>query len=324
MVRRRKPTKKFRKRRRAFKKKFSKTPAGNTLTRSFTYPSGNGIRADGIAYGGTATVSVTAFKHSMVNVGASDASMFLKYYQYYRITKVYITFKAISNPQIPVYQTLTAAAAVPTASLAGNCQVLLIPWRDGVAGPSWVGNQAYVTKLIQKYRQQRGVKFFLKPFEQLKKGFTVKYTPNTLNVGFETSGGVTGLTYYNYNPNYNKWIANNDDATEHYGYVAVVLQAGQSPLVIQCKQTITVQYKGKCNDPLMTIQPNSSDNSTRSATMEAVHLNGHSINLIDIDTDEFCCRSTNGAIANEQEVTPNTIDIGDGNDPDTDGLNPDV
>ena len=321
---RRKPTKKFRRRRRKFKKKFSKTPAGNTLTRSFSYPQGDGIRANGIPFGGTATVSVTSFKHSMVNVGASDASMFLKYYQYYRIKKVYLTFQAISNPLVPVYDAASSTTSVATPAVTGNCQVLLIPWRDGVAGPSWVGNADYVRKLMQKYRQQRGVKYFLKPFEQLKKGFTIKYTPNTLNVGFETAGGVTGLTYYNYNPNYGKWIANNDDATEHYGMTAVVLQAGQSPLVIQCKQSITVQYKGKCNDPLMTVTPNDEDTSTRSMTMEAVHLNGHSIDHIAVDTNEFCCRSTNGAMNNEQEDTPSELTIGDGNDPDTDGLNPDV
>ena len=260
----------------------------------------------------------------MVNVGASDASMFLKYYQYYRISKVYLTFKAITNNLQPVYQTLTAADPIPVVSSPGNVQVLLIPWRDGTAGPSWVGNNTYITKLVEKYRQQRGTKYFLKPFESLKKGFTIQYTPNTLNVGFETAGGVTGLTYYNYNPNYKKWIANNDDATEHYGYVCVVIQAGQAPLVLQVKQNITVQYKGKCNDPLMTIQPTSSENSKRAATMEAVHLNGHSLNHIEIDTSEFCCRSTNGAMANEDEDTPNTLDIGDGNDPDAEGLNPDV
>jgi hypothetical protein len=304
--------------------KKSKQPAGNTLTRSFSYPQGDGIHCNPIAYGGTPTVSVTSFKHSMVNVGASDASMFLKYYQYYRIKKVYLTFKAVSNPLLPVYQTLSAAAAVPSASLAGNCQVLLIPWRDGTAGPTWVGSTTYVRKLVEKYRQQRGVKYFLKPFESLKKGFTIKYTPNTLNVGFETAGGVTGLTYYNYNPNYMKWIANNDDATEHYGMVCIVIQAGQAPLVIQVKQSITVQYKGKCNDPLMTITPSSSDNSIRAANMEAVHLNGHSINHIAIDSGDFCCRATRGALANEDEDTPLEITIGDGNDPDGDGLNPDV
>lgn len=306
------------------KKKFNKQPAGNTLLRSFSYPQGDGIRANGIAFGAAPSVSVTSFKHSMVNVGASDASMFLRYYQYYRIKKVYITFQAISNPLVPVYDAASSTTSVATPAVTGNVQVLLIPWRDGVAGPSWSGNAAYVRKLMQKYRQQRGVKYFLKPFEQLKKGFTVKYTPNTLNVGFETNGGVTGLTYYNYNPNYNKWIANNDDATEHYGYVAVVLQAGQSPLVIQCKQSITVEYKGKCNDPLMTITPNDEDTSTRSMSMEAEHLNGHSIDHIELDTSEYCCRSTNGAMNNDNLNTPETIDIGNGNDPSSDGLNPDV
>ena len=266
------------------KTKYNKTPAGNTLTRTFQYPQGSGLYVEGVTPGGGATVSQTNFVHSMVNVGASDASMFLKYYQWFRIKRVYLNFQAISN-QVQQVQTGTG---IPTPYAGqGNAQILLIPWRDGIAFPSWVGSSAYIQKLIEKYRQQRGVKFFLRPLEQLRNGFSISYKPNTLNVGFETTGGVTGMTYHNYTPNYDKWIGNNDEATDFYGYACVIFQAGSSPISIQIKQSITCQYKGKCNDPLITITPNASEHFTRAMKMTAVHLNGHALNLPEIDTNEF-------------------------------------
>lgn len=300
------------KRRYKKKSKYNKTPAGNTLTRSFSYPQGGGIYVQGVVPGGGVTVSQTNFVHSMVNVGASDASIFLKYYQWFRIKKVYLTFQTITDKITQVLNT----SAIPTPYAGqGNCQILLIPWRDGIAFPSWVGSSAYVQKLIEKYRQQRGVKFFLRPLEQLKKGFTISYKPNTLNVGFETTGGVTGMTYHNYTPNYDKWIGNNDEATDFYGYSCVIFQAGASPISIQIKQSITVQYKEKCNDPLITITPNEEDLFTRAMKMTAVHLNGHALNHPDVDTDEYCSRSSNGAMANENANTPETIDLGLDNPP---------
>jgi len=313
---RKRPSKSFRRKRRTFKKKFNKsknrTPAGNTLTRTFQYPQGTGIYVNGVVPGSGVTVSQTNFVHSMINVGASDASIFLKYYQWFRIKRVYLTFQSLSD-QLEQVST-TSAVPTPYAGI-GNAQILMIPWRDGIAFPSWVGSSAYIQKLIEKYRQQRGVKFFLRPLEQLRKGFTISYKPNTLNVGFETTGGVSGMTYHNYTPNYDKWIGNNDEATDFYGYSIVVFQGGASPILIQVKQAITCQYKAKCNDPLITITPNDSDQFTRSMKMTAVHLNGHSLNHPEIDTDEFCCRSTDGVISNENEGTPETLDIGLDNPP---------
>jgi len=313
---RKRASKRFRRKRRTFKRKFkkSKTPAGNTLTRTFAYPQGGGIFVQGVVPGSGVTISQVLFKHSMINVGASDASIFLKYFQWFRIKKVYLTFKALSD-QIEQVIT-TTGIPTPYAGL-GNCQILLIPWRDGVTFPSWVGSTAYITKLIEKYRQQRGVKFFLRPLEQLKKGFSISYKPNTLNVGFETNGGVTGMTYHNYTPNYDQWIGNNDEATEFYGYTCVVFQGGASPILIQIKQSITCQYKGKCNDPLITIGPSSAEKMNRSMNMIAEHLNGHALNHPEIDTDEFCCRSTNGVVANENSDAPETIDFGLDNPPST-------
>jgi len=305
------------KRNRKSKKSRSKRPAGDSLTRSFAYPSGDGILVKGIPYGGGGSVSVTEIRHSLVNAGASDASMFLKYYQWFRIHRVYLTFKCISESLIPTYQ----STAVSTALLEpiGTAQILLIPWRDGVPLPTFIGTQTYVDKLVGKYRQQRGVKYFQKPIDQLKKGFTVSYKPNTLNVSFETTGGITGATYHAYSPNYDVWVSNNDNATEFYGYQVVVLQNGQAPIQLRIKQVITMQFKGKCNDPLITVVPNSADNSNRSMNMltasVAANAGGHDLVHTSIDTSEYCCRATGGVMENEQETTPETIDIGAGNDP---------
>lgn len=231
-------------------KRRNKSPSGDKLTRSFRYP-GLIFSQAGITQGTGPFYDTTKILHTLRDAGASDASVFCKYYQLYRIRKVYLKIRCLTDKLV---QTNSASTASPPGvyPMLDRCAVHCIPWRDGVNIPTMTA------QILQKLRQQKGAKSFNLPFSQLKKGFTIKYTPNTLDVGFESQGV---LTYNNYRPQYGQWLSNNDMGTVHYGYIIIIEQYSQSALQMALSQTITVDFKYKINDPLISIENTTTSNS---------------------------------------------------------------
>lgn len=292
-----------RKSRRRRRKRKSRGVAGDKFTRSFPYPPDN-FQIQPVAYGASPTFSLTEYKFNLDNIGAADASKFLHFYQWYRISKIYLTIRAITREAIPVFQPGTT---VPTIPQEGNVEVLVVPWRDGRVMAVSSINQS----LFDKLRQTKGAKHFRKPFASLAKGFTMKMTPNTLNVGFSAQPSGT-LQYFNYSPQYGRWITNNDGSVNHFGYQILVAQAGQSPLALKCSATVTIQYRNKCVDPLVGLEAETADNTTTHAVMKVpsgASGSGHALSTASHDSTQFRCVSDmmkNEALADPSEAYNDT------------------
>lgn len=282
-------------RKKTFRKKRNKrkAPAGDKLTRTFKYTEAI-IPCPGIAGGSGPLYQTSTLTHSMTDAGAADASVFLKYYQFFRLKKIYLKIRTLNTR---LEQTIDYNANNQTpAGIMDRCHVHCIPWRDGVMMP------ALTTLILTKLKQTKGCRTYTLPFTQLRKGVTISYTPNTLDIGYETSGVVT---YNNYRPNYGQWIANNDAATKHYGYIIIVEQYGQSPIQLGLSQSVTVDFKYKCNDPLVTLEATTEENSNENIIAsgdliyELDNINGGQVRGV---------VNTWGALLNEDEDDPTAQD----------------
>lgn len=290
---RKKTSKTFKKRRKQFKKKFKrKTVAGNTLVRTFKYPlpEKNTLVVAGVSTTSVPDVtrSATYITHSLDNAGAKHASVFLKYYQFYQLKRVFLTFKRLTPDTAIVF---TASSATPVgpgttggSQAEGHIEIVIAPWRDGIKYTT--PGTAPTADVITKVKQVKGAKVFRVSNESLLKGYTVSYKPNVLNVGWETKGSTTGLTYYNYSPVYNQWITNNDSATDHYGYSMFITQTGRQTAAFSISQSITVAFKDKIVDPMVSLEAESASNITSQYTFHNTHLNGHALNHDEADPNQ--------------------------------------
>ena len=264
------------------------------------------------------TLSCLSFAHQLGNHDLADASLLSRYYAQYRIKKVALTIK-VNADNIP--QMTTAWDTVPAPSTFSNfedCELLYVPWRDGVRLPS-----NFITEAVmEKMRSFKGAKSFKVPIKSLVKGFTFNYTPNTLTMGLEASAPTTptvqGTTYLS---KYSQWINNNDQNTEHFGYMVWVLQKGLVPLAVHITQSVLLQFKTYIIDPLLTVQNVSATNGTYLGTLthgdpteNSTRI--HSVTREALRTNNFKCRSLLlDIVADEVEAellpveTINAVDI---------------
>jgi len=245
--------KRFRRNRRKFKKKFKRRsrPAGDSYTRSFKYSTintGEGLRINGVLDASSPTFSYYFFTHSLGDVGMADATIFLKYFQQYRISKVYVKVECLTNEPIPTFDVGVNTTGIGNTQsfMQNSCSLLLMPWRDGYKQPIMSG------ATWDKCRQAKGARLFTNVLEQLQKGYTHKYTPNTLDIGFEIAGSVTD--FYTYTPQYKRWLSNNEGSTQHYGVILAMKQQSRQAILLKITQTVTVEYRYKIVDPLISIE----------------------------------------------------------------------
>lgn len=239
------------------------------------------------------TLSLLSFAHQLGNHDLADASLLSRYYAQYRIKKVALTIKVNTDNQPVMTQAWDTVPVPSTYSNFEDCELLYIPWRDGVRLP-----EKFITEAVmEKMRSFKGAKSFKVPIQSLKKGFTFSYTPNTLTMGLEAPAPATptvqGTTYLS---KYNEWINNNDQNTEHFGYMVWILQKGLVPLACHITQSVLIQFKNYIIDPLLSVVPVSADNGTYLGVMTHGNSNEnstriHTLTREPIRTGNFKCRS---------------------------------
>lgn len=270
------------------RKRKTKKIAGDTFSRTFKYPD---LLIKIPALSGTEIESwnVTTATHAMDNGGLAAASVFLKYYQFFRIKKVYMNIKCVSREIELTNQGQTSASTAGWDQ--GQVTLTIVPFRDGIS----VGNMN--SAKLFKLMQYKGARTFTRPVQQLIDGFDYAYTPNTLDIGFESQGAAPVIIYNNYKPQYGQWYSNNDMSTLHYGMMVIVHQATYNQFNFQIKQSLMIQYKYKCDDPLITYEEQTTENSTENVVSTADIAYRHII------TDHRAVVVT-GALANENEDNP--------------------
>ena len=138
------------------------------------------------------------------------------------------------------------------------------------------------------------------------KGLTLKQKPNTLNVGFATSGGP--IAYNHYTPQYNQWIANNYGVTDHYGRLYLIHNQGFEFSNLTLDTWLTVEYKGKIVDPLVTLISNPSTNDDYPHNYHTYNATRHTtINNDPVDTN--CVRASSTLkLQNDETLIDEVID----------------
>lgn len=258
---RRKANRRFRRKRKQFKKKFNKrsTPAGDYFKRSFRLPSTSFLTS---AYGtagnsDSAQYDIIGNKINLSMVGLADASVFLKYFQYYRIKKIITVIRQKNVPAIVA--SLKGDVSDVRIGRRTTTEMIITPWRDGhlVSNSVFTASNAAV---FEKMKQQKGSKYIsdVHSKRMLGKGITIKQSPNTLDESFATQAGPLSFTHYS--PQFNKWIANNYGTVDHYGLLYLIHNTGFNFSDIQLDTWVTVEYKGKITDPLIALVQNPSTN----------------------------------------------------------------
>jgi hypothetical protein len=152
----------------------------------------------------------------------------------------------------------------------GTTEMVICPWRDGqnISNSIFTATNAAVW---QKMKQQKGAKYIsnVHSDRMCAKGITLKQKPNTLDESFATQTGPLSFTHYS--PQFNKWIANNYGVVDNYGFLYLIHNTGVNFSSLQIDTWVTVEYKGKITDPLITLVQNPSTNDDY---MQTHHLVG--------------------------------------------------
>ena len=141
----------------------------------------------------------------------------------------------------------------------------------------------------------------------MKKGLTLKQKPNTLNIGFATSAGP--IAYQHYTPQYNQWISNNYGVTDFYGRLYLIHNQWYEFSNLTLDTWLTVEYKGKVVDPLITLIPNPSTNDDYAHNYHLTNNPRHTIiNNDPVNTNCVRASSTLKLQNDEDELDEQTID----------------
>ncbi len=161
------------------------------------------------------------------------ASVFLKYYRFYRIVGVKITF--INDvPKVNV----SYNDASDVTNQYSQPSICIIPDREG-------STETCTSEQEWQYIKSNNIK----KLRTLTNGqsMTCALRPNVLTMIYES------LTNTAYQPTYNTWIRNDDKSVPHYGFKYGIKYKSRRTIALRIVCSMIVQYKDACIDSRISL-----------------------------------------------------------------------
>lgn len=157
-----------------------------------------------------------------------SASVFLKYYRFYRIVGVQIR---VGNDQPDITASYNDASDV--TDQYSQLSICVVPDREG-------STEVCTSEAEFQYLMANRTK----KIRHLNPGQTMicAMRPNILGVTYES------LTNSGYTPLYNKWIRNDDTSVPHYGFRLGVKYKSRRTFSLRVQANMIVQFKEPCID----------------------------------------------------------------------------